>query len=193
MLQSVALAAFLISFALPANADKPAGWYNFGTRSTQSAPTPVGYFPSIQAEALDKSSILIPSQLEGRLNLVLLSWARDQSPQLDTWEAVGQALQHTHTDFRVYRMPVNDNENSLFQWWDNASLRAQESDPQLLHWDVPLYTDKAALVLAIGLPKDEKQVVALLIDQSGRILWKSQGPSTEQTRFSLIQAAGGIR
>lgn len=147
----------------------------------------------MQAEALDKTSILVPTQLQGRLNLLLLSWARDQSPELDTWTAVGQALQHSHTDFRVYRMPVSQEENFIFQWWDNASLRAAETDPELLHWDVPLYTDKAALMRAIGLPKDEKQVVALLVDPSGKILWKAQGASTELTRSSLIQAAGGIR
>ena len=149
-----------------------------------------GIFPTISSFALDKTPILLPTGLEGRQNLLLLSWARNQGSQLDSWRAVSQALQHTRMDFRVYRMPVNAPENSLFRWWDNASFRAAETDPELLHWSVPLYTDKAALHEAIALGNDEGAVVALLVDRSGHILWKAQGASTDVTRNSLVAAAG---
>ncbi len=150
-----------------------------------------GVLPAISAEALDKSEITLPAQLAGRQNLLLLSWARDQTTQLDTWTAVAQALQHTHVDFRVYRMLVSMPENALYRWWDNASLRAQETDPDLLHWDVPLYTDKAALRRALGISADEHTIVAVLVDRAGRVLWKAQGPSTAATRAGLLAAVGG--
>ena len=152
---------------------------------------PGAYFPTISAQALDKSPLIVPTQLAGRQNLLLLSWARDQTSQLDTWTAVAQALQHTHFDFRVYRMLVSMPENALYRWWDNASLRAQETDPELLHWDVPLYTDKVALRRALGISSDEHAVVAVLVDRAGHILWKAQGPSTAATRAGLLAAAQG--
>ena len=147
-------------------------------------------FPSIAAEALDKTPILLPSQLDGRENLLLLSWARDQGPQLDTWTAVAQALQHTDAGFRVYRMPVSAPENALYRWWDSASLRAEETDPELLHWSVPLYTDKAALRRSLGLGNDDHSVAALLVDKAGHVLWKAEGLSTAATRAALLAAAG---
>jgi hypothetical protein len=192
-IRPLALLCLAFVSSVMANAEPPFPWDVLHVHPTTTQPGPPGYFPSIDTEALDKTPLHLPSQLEGKLNLLLLSWARDQQPQVDTWTAAGQALQHTHEDFRVYRMPVNDNENFIFRWWDSASLRAGETDPQLLHWDVPLYTDKATLVRAIGLPHDEHKIVAILVDPSGHILWKFQGPSTPQSRAGLLAAAGGFR
>ncbi len=148
-----------------------------------------GVLPTIAAEALDKTTLTLPAQLEGRQNLLLLSWARDQKTQLDTWTAVSQALQHTQADFRVYRMLVSMPENALYRWWDNASLRTQETDPDLLHWSVPLYTDKVALRQALGIAANEHAVAAVLVDRAGHVLWKAQGASTAATRASLLEAA----
>lgn len=155
----------------------------------QQLNVPTGIFPTLTTEALDKTQLTVPAQLEGKQNLLLLSWARDQAPQLDTWTAVGQALLHTNFDLRVYRMLVSAPENALFRWWDNASLRAAETDPELLHWNVPIYTDKAALRRAIGIPGDDHAVVALLVDRSGHVLWKAQGTSTAASRASLLATA----
>ncbi len=150
-------------------------------------------FPQITADALDRTTLKLPAQLEGKRNLLLLSWARDQGPQLETWTATAQALQHTDFDFRVYRMLVSAPESTLFRWWDNASLRAAETDPQLLHWEVPLYTDKAALRRSLGIGDDEHQVAAVLVDRDGRVLWHAEGNSTAQGRKSLMDAAHSMR
>ena len=152
-----------------------------------------GILPSITAEALDKTPLIVPSGLEGRQNLLLLSWARDQASQIDTWTAVAQALQHTDFNFRVYRMLISAPENALFRWWDNASLRAGETDPELLHWDVPLYTEEAMLRRALGLDVHDQSIVAVLVDRSGKILWKALGPSTSSSRAGLLAASQSAR
>lgn len=163
-----------------------------GRGEANTAGAAAGSFPTITAEALDRSDITLPANLEGRENLLLLSWARDQAAQLETWTAVAQALQHTHVHFRVYRIPVSATENVVFRWWDNASLRAAETDPERLHWNVPIYTDKAKLHEALGQPLDEKAVTVLLVDRAGRILWRAQGPSTAATRASLESFEEGL-
>ncbi len=150
-----------------------------------------GVFPSITTEALDRTPLQLPAQFEGRQNLLLFSWARDQATQVDTWTPVAQALQHTDFTFRVYRMLVSARESALYRWWDNASLRASETDPQLLHWSVPLYTDKAALCRSLGIADDEHRVAAVLVDRAGRVLWHAEGTSTDQTRKGLLAAAQG--
>ncbi len=159
------------------------------SRESARETSPLPVFPTIAAESLDKTPILLPSQLEGTENLLLLSWARDQGPQLDTWTSVAQALQHTDSGFRVYRMLVSAPENVLYRWWEIASLRADETDPELLHWNVPLYTDKTALRRSLGLENDEHSVVALLVDKAGHVLWKAEGPSTTSTRAALLAVA----
>ena len=147
-----------------------------------------GVFPSITAEALDKTEIKLPEQLEGKENLLLLSWARNQAPQVETWTAVAQAVQHTYADVKVYWMPVSDPENGLYRWWDNASMRSAVDDPDMLHWTVPLYTNRRALRVALQVPTNSHAILALLVDRTGRVLWVAEGPSTASSRAAL-QAA----
>ena len=156
-----------------------------------SANAAANLFPTIAAEALDKTPITIPKQLEGQPNLLLLSWARDQAPEIDTWTAVAQALEHSYPTIRVYRMLVSPPENALYRWWDSSSLRNAETDPELLHWTVPLYTDEVALQRALGLSGSRHAVVAVLVDRAGHILWKAQGPSSSATRSGLLAAVQG--
>ncbi len=134
-----------------------------------SRPDPQGRFPGLAAEALDKTVVHLPDQFAGRENLLLLSWARDQGGQVESWTATAQALEHASFEFKVYRMPVSAAENALYRWWDNSSLRAAETDPEMLHWTVPLYTDKAALRHALGLEADEHQIAVVLVDRAGRV------------------------
>jgi hypothetical protein len=168
------LAWFALTLALMASAASPSS----------------GIFPNVTAEALDKEKIALPAGLEGQTNLLLLSFARDQENQLETWTAAAQALQHTDFNFRAYRIPVSDRANLLFRWWANASLRSDETDPESWHWVVPIYVDKAPLREQLGIA-DEKSVVALLVDRSGRVLWRATGASSSATRASLAAAARG--
>ncbi len=158
------------------------------TGATQTHPS---IFPVVSADALDKRRVTLPSGLEGQTNLLLLSFARDQANQIDTWSAVAQALQHTNVSFRAYRIPVEERENALFRWWANASLRSEETDPELWHWVVPIYVEKASFRTQLGIA-DEKSVVALLVDRSGRILWRATGVSSPQSRAALEAAASGV-
>ncbi len=144
-------------------------------------------FPTVSAEALDKRKVTLPADLEGQINLLLLSFAPDQQNQLETWTAASQALQHTNFSFRAYRIPVADRENFIFRWWANASLRSDETDPELWHWVVPIYVEKAPMRAQLGIA-DENSVVALLVDKAGRVLWRATGASTAQTRASLAAA-----
>jgi hypothetical protein len=153
-----------------------------------AVPQPAPIFPTVKSFALDKQPVTLPSGLEGKVNLLLLSFARDQGNQLDTWTAVAQALQHTDFDFRAYRVPVAERENPLFRWWANESLRSDETDPELWHWVVPIYVEMGRFRSALGVA-DDKSVVALLVDKSGRVLWRATGASTAATRASLTEAA----
>ncbi len=149
-------------------------------------------FPPITSYALDKQKIALPEGLEGDSNLLLLSFAPNQANQLESWTAVSQALEHTNIGFRAYRVPVAEKENAIFRWWENASLRSAETDPELWHWVVPIYVDKQPLRAQLGIA-DEKSVVALLVNKNGQLLWRATGASTAESRASLIAAANAVR
>ncbi len=145
-------------------------------------------FPTVSAYNLDKVHVTLPADLDGERNLLLLSFASEQAPQVESWNAVAQALEHMQPHFRTYRLPVAETENALYRWWGNASLRGNETDPEMWRWTVPLYLDTAAFRAALGIPGSRNAVV-LLVDKSGRVLWRAAGASTPELRSALTAAA----
>lgn len=175
----------LLAVILPTPPSKAAS----GGSALNGMQTTPDSFPEVTAEALDRTAVVLPKGFEGDRNLIFLFWARNQEQQIDTWTTAAQALLHNSADLRVYRMLVSPRENSLYRWWDNNSLRTAETDPEMLHWTVPLYTDKAELRRSLGLSEDERNIAVMLLDRSGRVLWKSHGAATGASRAGLFAAA----
>lgn len=145
-------------------------------------------FPAITSYSLDKVKVNLPADLEGQLNLLLISFEPEQQKEVNTWLPVAQALQHTNFNFRWYRMPVSNHENFIFRWWENSSMRSDETDPETWHWIVPLYVNKDEFRRALQIP-NERSIVALLTDKQGRILWRAFGPLTPEKRAALEAAS----
>jgi|HubBroStandDraft_1064217.scaffolds.fasta_scaffold350705_1 hypothetical protein len=148
-------------------------------------------FPSILSYSLDKSKVNLPGDLEGKANLLLISFEPEQQKDIETWFPVAQALQHTNFDFRWYRLPVSSRENFVFRWWENSSMRSDETDPETWHWIVPLYVNKDDFRHALDIP-NEHDIVALLTDKQGRVLWRASGGMTPQKRLSILAAIAAL-
>jgi hypothetical protein len=145
-------------------------------------------FPGILSYRLDKAKVILPNDLEGKTNLLFISFEPEQQKEIDTWVPTAQALQHTDFNFRWYRLPVSSRENFIFRWWENSSMRSDETDPETWHWIIPLYVNKDEFRHALQIP-NEREIVALLTDKQGHVLWRSSGAMTAQKRLSLLAAA----
>ncbi|MGC2498622.1 MAG: hypothetical protein WA374_12830, partial [Acidobacteriaceae bacterium] len=62
------------------------------------------------------------------------------------------------------------------------------SDPESWPWIVPLFVDRHTFQQDLAIP-NEKQVVALLVNRQGQILWRASGPMTPDKRAALMAAA----
>jgi hypothetical protein len=146
-------------------------------------------FPATLSYSLDKTKVNLPSDFEGKTNLLIISFEPEQQKDVDTWVPVASALQHTDFYFRWYRLPVSARENVIFRWWENSSMRSDETDPETWHWIIPLYVDKDGFRKALEIP-NEHDVVVLLVDKQGHVIWRSSGPLNAQKRASLLAVAG---
>jgi hypothetical protein len=144
-------------------------------------------FPSVSAYSLDKEKMNLPADFAGQTNLLLIAFEPEQQKQIETWTPAAQAIQHSNFNFRYYRLPISNRENLLFRWWEASSMRSDETDPETWHWIVPLYVDKQEFRRSLQIP-DEKQIVLLLADKQGHILWRTTGPMTPEKRASLNAA-----
>ncbi|HEX3472182.1 MAG TPA: hypothetical protein VHT28_13445 [Silvibacterium sp.] len=155
--------------------------------SQSSEPQKPAVFPAITSYSLDKAKVNLPADLAGQANLLLISFEPEQQKEIDTWLPVAEALQHTNFSFRWYRLPVSDRENFIFRWWGNSSMRSDETDPETWPWIVPLYVNKDEFKNALQI-QNEREIVALLVDKQGHVLWRSSGPLTPISRASLTAA-----
>ncbi len=146
-------------------------------------------FPSITGYSLDKQKVSLPGDLEGQTDLLLISFKEEQQADIDSWLPAAQALQHSNFQFRYYQLPVAERENFVFRWLESSSMRSDQTDPETWHWIVPLWVDRKKFFDDLQIP-NEKQVVILLIDRQGHILWRASGAMSADKRASLMTAAG---
>ncbi|HZU08469.1 MAG TPA: hypothetical protein VFA02_01090 [Pseudacidobacterium sp.] len=144
-------------------------------------------FPNLNAENLAKTKLNLPSDFAGKANLLLIYFEPEQAKVVDTWMPFAQALQHMNFNFRYYKMPVSNPENLIFRWWDTSSLRSVEADPETWPWIIPLYTNKQDFRRALEIP-NEKDIVAVLVNKSGQVLWRSSGKFTDDKKGPLSAA-----
>ncbi len=152
-------------------------------------PSKQAAFPSVTSYSLDKQKVALPGELEGQTDLLLISFKPEQNNDINSWLPAAQALQHSNFQFRYYQLPVAERENFIFRWWESSSMRSDQTDPETWHWIIPLWVDRRKFLDDLQIP-NEKQVVALLIDRQGHILWRSAGPMSPDKRASLMSAAG---
>jgi hypothetical protein len=145
-------------------------------------------FPSVTGYSLNKDKVIFPSGMQGQTDLLLISFAPEQQNEIDSWLPAAQALQHANFQFRWYELPISNKENFVFRWWQTSSIRSDQSDPETWPWIVPLFVDRHSFRHDLAIP-NEKQVVALLVNRQGQILWRASGPMTLDKRTSLMAAA----
>jgi hypothetical protein len=81
-------------------------------------------------------------------------------------------------------LPISPRANGLYKWWLNASLRGSMTPSQPRRYTVPLYVDKAKFLRSLQV-SSEQEVVLLLTDKSGRVVWRTAGPVTDNKKAAL--------
>ncbi len=153
----------------------------------------LGQFPAVQATSLDKRKFHLPQDFAGQLNLVVISFAREQQHQVDTWIPAAQQIQSAHRQFRYYELPAMSSENLLYRWWFDAALRSNTTDKDLRSRILTAYVNKHKFRISLQIA-NEKQVVAVLVDRTGKVFWRANGSCTEQDKTELLAAlkANGV-
>lgn len=144
-------------------------------------------FPHVSSYSLSKAKVNFPADFAGQLDLLLISFADEQQKSVATWLPEAESIQHTNFQFRYYMLPVSSNENFMFRWWENSSMRSDQPDPETWPWTVPLYLDKNHFLHALQIP-NQKQIAVLLVNKSGRVLWRTYGSITPEKKAALSDA-----
>jgi hypothetical protein len=149
----------------------------------QSSQNPaVAVLPPVTAYALNRAKVTLPTDFDAPLNLLILFFQRDQQPVVEGWLPVLPA-DHAAT-VHTWVLPISPRANGLYKWWLNASLRGSLTPSQPRRYTVPLYVDKAKFLGSLQV-SSEQEVVLLLTDKAGRVVWRTAGPVTDNKKAAL--------
>jgi hypothetical protein len=147
----------------------------------QNQSSSAGVLPPVTAYALDRAKVTLPADFTAPLNLLVLSFQRDQQPVVDGWLPV---LTPGAPSMQTWLLPVSPRASGLYRWWLNASLRTSLPTSQPRRYTVPLYVDKARFLRAVQV-SSEQDVVLLLTDKTGHVLWRTTGPVNDSKKAAL--------
>jgi hypothetical protein len=161
-----------IVFALPCALAAP--------QNSQSPPAAV--LPPVTAYALSRAKVTLPADFAAPLNLLVLFFQRDQQSVVEGWLPVVPA--GGSPTVQTWVLPISPRANGLYKWWLNASLRGSLPPSQPRRYTVPLYVDKAKFLRSLQV-SSEQEVVLLLTDKAGHVLWRTAGAVTDSKKTAL--------
>ena len=152
--------------------------------SSQAAPA-LGKFSAIQATSLDRTHMHLPANFPGQLNLVIISFAREQQQAVDTWIPAARKIESAHGQFRFYELTTMSRENLLYRWWFDESLRSNTTDKDMRSRILTAYVNKRAFKKSLQI-ENEKRVVAILVDPKGTVYWRGDGSCADSDMSALL-------
>jgi len=142
-------------------------------------------FPTVAGSNLERRQLILPSDLEGRINLVVLAfWQRHQA-LVDTWAPLARDLEDHNPGFAFYELPVIQSRSRLSQWFIDSGMRAGIPDRRVREHTITLYLDKLPFLDALDIT-DDGTIYSMLVDRSGQILWRASGPLIETAESDLV-------
>ena len=153
------------------------------TESEDLAPAPKGTFPKLKASNLENQTFSLPEDFAGDRSLLLIAFQREQQANVDTWLHQMKRFE-TSPGFHYYELPTIDRLNPFFRWFINSGMRRGIPDRNARARTITLYLDKPSFRKALNIP-DEKRIYAILVDRSGRVLWRAEGDFDEAKAASL--------
>lgn len=143
--------------------------------------------PQITAYNLEKTKVSLPADFSSSLNLVILFFDQDQYKNAESWIPANAQITTPKQDLHYYLLPIFSRQNFLYRWWMNSSMRSSTQDTSRWKWTVPLYLNKQRFMQKMDIHSDH-EITVLLVDKTGKILWRDAGPFMPEKKASLENA-----
>lgn len=141
-------------------------------------------FPRATGSNLEGREFDLPGDFEGRLNMVMVAFKREQQADVDTWLSLAKTLAARHPGLSYYELPVIYRTNALVRWFIDGGMRRGIPDPAARRSTVTLYLDKEEFRSALGIPHEDAIHVFLILP-GGRVIWRAEGVLTDRDAMEV--------
>lgn len=146
----------------------------------------LGWFPRAVGSNLEGRTFALPFDLEGKRNVVVVAFKREQQADVDTWMPFLKQTAAAHPELRVYEVPTLARGYRLMQSFIDGGMRRGIPDTAVRAATITLYINKAPLKRALRIT-DEDRIYVLLVDRDGRVYWRAAGPFDPARAADLAQ------
>jgi hypothetical protein len=145
----------------------------------------ISKMPELKTETLAERELTLPKDLPGEKSLILMAFEREQQKNVDTWI---NGMKLADSPIPWIETPVINPQNRLFRAFINGGMRRGITDEKSRERTITLYTDRLALLKAMGLPEITTTIYAVVVDRTGNVLAKVEGDYTKEKADTLIAA-----
>jgi hypothetical protein len=132
-------------------------------------------FPKVSGSNLEGRRYRLPGDLEGELNLLFIPFQRWHQDWVDTWVPFARELQAEIGGLRYYELPTLPRMNPFYRMSLDLGMKMGIPDRSAREATITLYLDKDAYRQALQIPSEDT-IIVLLIDRTGTVLWRTEGP-----------------
>ena len=147
--------------------------------------------PPLEGTSFAGSPVKFPDALRGRVNVLVIGFARDSQESAQAWGKALAAHYPADSGVMYYELPVVADVPSLLRNWVIGRIRHSISVAARPHF-VPVIDDEAAWKQAAG-AGPESDACVLVVDGQGSVRWHYQGASSAEKFAELERAVSGLQ
>jgi hypothetical protein len=155
--------------------------------ATTAAAADVGALPALTARTLAKADVDLPGALEADRNLVVVSFARDQTAALGSWDGTVRTIRADHANADAYVLLVMGGIPRAIRMLAEGAMRREVTAEEERQRFLLFYGDRETFLTEFGV-EDSSSILVLLVDSEGRALWQHRGPHSDEAERALLDA-----
>lgn len=135
-----------------------------------------GTFPQMTGIDLQGNEQSLPQAFRGKYNIVAIGFEREHQTPINTWmPAIDELTKDENITF--YEVPVIYEMTAAGRFWVNNGMRSGIESEQARNHTITVYTDRDRFLSLMDMEMDANYT--LLLDASGKILWRAKGRATD--------------
>jgi hypothetical protein len=131
-------------------------------------------FPKVTGQNLEFENFILPHNLEGELNLVIIPFRRWHQNLVDEWSFYLNTLEKKHSYFRYYEVPTLNRGFKFIRFMIDGGMRSGIPDKAVRQRTITIYTNKALFKKKLKI-HSEDTIYLYLMDKNGKIIWHVEG------------------
>jgi hypothetical protein len=158
----------------------------------RGAPVELGSaLPPLRGDLLDGRKIVLPDSAQGSVLLLLLGFTYESRHDVEAWAERFRHEFGSNSGVRCYEVPVIGGLGRVARPFINRGMR--RGTPRELHDRViTMYGGAKEWKRHVGFLEPDVAYL-LLVDRTGRVVWRAQGPFGDEGYLALTERARGLR